>query len=295
MTAAMAIRTPSCPCGAGALQKTLTTGTEIFARCVECGLFTRTQPHPQGGVDRCYRDDYWEHFRAEQLSDSRHNLYRHVMEWVQEWHPQPGRLVDVGCGAGRLLADAVQRRWSAVGFDLSAQSVAHARAQGLEVHEQGWPPCGLPDDSVDVVTLVNALDHLTAPFLALREAWRVLRPGGLLYIRLPNAPIHIVLKQLALRWPFSILGFGCLPVVHRFGFGQMALQYHLRQTAFELMALRVAPPSDTFAYSMETRRRERFVRSLKMIDRLLYRSMAACGLDRRAWGLSLEAMARKPT
>jgi hypothetical protein len=90
------------------------------------------------------------------------------------------------------------------------------------------------------------------------------------------------------------LGVGRLPVVHRFGFGSTALRHHLRRTAFEIVSLRAAPPSGGYAYPVGSGHLGQLVRGLKLMDQLLYRCMTTCGLDRPAWALSVEALARKP-
>lgn len=243
----------------------------------------------QEELDARYRDDYWSSFQVEQTGPARNNVHEHALEWLQEVHPEAGTVVDVGCGAGAFLALCRERGWTGVGFDQSAQAVAYARTRGLDVSEQGWPACSLPDGSVDAVTFINVLDHLRDPFAALQEAQRILRPGGLLYIRVPNGALHTRLMA-----PLSVMGFGNLPIVHLYGLSRASFRFHLPRAGFALCAVRTAPPSQGDAYEAgHTSAQAMVKRFLKAADQAIYVILANFGLDRWAAGLSIEVMAVK--
>jgi SAM-dependent methyltransferase len=87
-------------------------------------------------------------------------------------------VLDAGCGDGALAVAAAGRSLRVIGLDAAVPMVEAARAHGPVVRGD---VAALPvaDASVDAVVTVNVLDHLDRPSTALREAWRVLRPGGL--------------------------------------------------------------------------------------------------------------------
>jgi len=243
----------------------------------------------QEELDARYRDDYWSSFQVEQTGPARNNVHEHALEWLQEVHPEAGTVVDVGCGAGAFLALCRERGWTGVGFDQSAHAVAYARTRGLDVSEQGWPACSLPDGSVDAVTFINVLDHLRDPFAALQEAQRILRPGGLLYIRVPNGALHTRLMA-----PLSVMGFGNLPIVHLYGLSRAAFRFHLPRLGFTVPTVRPAPPSQGDAYEAGHTSVQAMVRRfLKTADQVVYAILANFGLDRWAVGLSIEVLAKK--
>jgi 2-polyprenyl-3-methyl-5-hydroxy-6-metoxy-1,4-benzoquinol methylase len=98
-----------------------------------------------------------------------------------------GRLLDIGCGDGSTLAALQDRGWDVQGVDFDAEAVAVARGRGLRVDVGDVTAPGHPSGSFDVVTLSHSLEHLPDPRAALREARRVLRPGGRIVIVTPNA------------------------------------------------------------------------------------------------------------
>lgn len=121
----------------------------------------------------------------------------------------PGEvLVDIGCGRGELLVAAVAAgaeraigiEYAVAGVDLAQRTIeAHAageRAQVLHADARALP---LPDGEADLVTMLDVVEHLSADELerALREALRVLCPGGRLLVHtLPNRLIYDVTYRL---------------------------------------------------------------------------------------------------
>ncbi len=285
---AQALEPVTCPCGSATASRGRRGLWRELLRCQRCGLLAKDHIPPEVELIKWYQEDYWKRFQDEQIGPSRHNLYIHVLEWLRALAPHPGTLVDVGCGAGTLLAFCPQWGWKGIGFDPSSAAVAYAQASGLDVSRLSWPPCSLADETADAITFINVLDHLRAPFAALTEAWRVLRPGGLLYIRVPNGPVHARFISL-----LSVVGLDHLAVMHLYAFGREAFVHHLPRLGFVVEALRTAPPSQGDPYGQKGRLVAALRCSLRGMNRLAHRLLADLGLDRMAWGLSLEVMARK--
>lgn len=97
-----------------------------------------------------------------------------------------GRLLDVGCAIGTELAAAQARGWEAIGLELSKTSLAVARERGLDARGDRLDEAGLADGHFDLVTLNHVLEHIPDPAPFLADVCRVLRPGGLLFVAVPN-------------------------------------------------------------------------------------------------------------
>jgi SAM-dependent methyltransferase len=103
--------------------------------------------------------------------------------------PSPtDRLLDVGCGTGHSRVIYAGAVGSYVGVDLSPASVAAARAAFPQNDWRVADACALPfaDESFDVVAFSSVLHHIPDVPAALREARRVLRPGGRVFAFDPN-------------------------------------------------------------------------------------------------------------
>lgn len=108
--------------------------------------------------------------------------------------PRAGHLVDFGCGNGAQTLRFRERFDVITGVDIApAELAAFARecarlgcegtVRGVLADDAGLP---LPDACADVVTSFTVLEHVADERRALRELRRVLKPGGLLVVTVPN-------------------------------------------------------------------------------------------------------------
>jgi ubiquinone/menaquinone biosynthesis C-methylase UbiE len=108
------------------------------------------------------------------------------------------RLLEIGCGAGNLLLQATVSGSYPVALDLSMQALTFVRARLEEAQSSPEAPSGFactqaigehlpfPDNIFDCILLSEVIEHLEAPQISIREAVRVLCPGGRLLITTPN-------------------------------------------------------------------------------------------------------------
>ena len=110
-----------------------------------------------------------------------------------------GTLLDIGCGYGFFLALARQRGWQVCGIEPCGHARAHAASNSLEVDSGDLFARAYKDETFDVVTLFYVLEHLPYPLKYLKEINRILKPGGLVLVRVPNTtPLVKFLKILGI-------------------------------------------------------------------------------------------------
>jgi 2-polyprenyl-3-methyl-5-hydroxy-6-metoxy-1,4-benzoquinol methylase len=97
-----------------------------------------------------------------------------------------GKLLDFGCGYGKLLRRMSAAGWDVTGLDFSEQAVTAVRAAGIPAHQGTLPHASIAPASVDAVTMEHALEHVPDPLAVLRAARDVLKPGGVLLVHVPN-------------------------------------------------------------------------------------------------------------
>lgn len=110
-------------------------------------------------------------------------------------HKPRGWLCDFGCGTGKLLAHAVGR-FEVWGVDISRRQAAIARERVPRATIVVCPACevDLPRQTFDVVTMQSYIEHESNPLAALRAAWGLLKPGGVIVLKTPN---HACWNRLA--------------------------------------------------------------------------------------------------
>jgi SAM-dependent methyltransferase len=102
-----------------------------------------------------------------------------------------GQLLDVGCGCGFFLKEAESRGWNVTGVDPSRESIHYCKKLlNNGVIYQGTLNNMPKGKKYDVITMINVLDHSTEPWSEIERSRILLKPGGFLFIRLPNGIFH---------------------------------------------------------------------------------------------------------
>lgn len=87
------------------------------------------------------------------------------------------KILDVGCGTGANL-EMLEKFGRAEGVDVSDEALEFCRAKGLKAHKGLAEKLPFADESFDLVTALDVVEHLDDDVAGLREMRRVLRSGG---------------------------------------------------------------------------------------------------------------------
>jgi ubiquinone/menaquinone biosynthesis C-methylase UbiE len=146
------------------------------------------------------------------------------------------RFLEIGCGFGVVL-DQIERRagyTSCAGLDLSRPSLMQARRrlkQSLPLIEGDGTALPFKDGTFDAVCLTEVIEHVPDPVSVLKEASRVMAPGGVLLVTAPNEALINKLKSLLKRTGLWRLFFGRYDAAEH-----MEDEWHLHAVDRQLLA-----------------------------------------------------------
>jgi len=125
------------------------------------------------------------------------------------------RVLDVGCGNGANMALLVAGGRQVVGETLSFAEATAVRLQGLACVVRDISPGGLTfrPASFDALVFSHVLEHLPFPDRVLRRYVELVRPGGGVYVALPNT-LHLVQRWWFLRGRFEYTETGLMDRTH---------------------------------------------------------------------------------
>ena len=166
----------------------------IVHKCASCG-FEFTQDVPDETVIGKYYEsvDYISH--SDTSKGFSNKIYRLVRDFMllrkknlieKVTGLQHGSLIDIGSGAGYFANTMKKSGWQVEGIEINDNARNNSASRfGLKVSSPDQISV-LEPDSRDCITLWHVLEHFQDPFSYIAEIKRVLKPGGICLIALPN-------------------------------------------------------------------------------------------------------------
>jgi 2-polyprenyl-3-methyl-5-hydroxy-6-metoxy-1,4-benzoquinol methylase len=176
--------------------------TFSLVKCQECGLVS-TFPQPsQVFLEQLYSPEHYQDHTVSGAYCSDETLstadFEHVLGRMSVLAGDKGTLLDVGCGRGLFLGRAAKHGWSVQGIEPSPYAGGIARdTLGDRVRVGYFDASSYPPSTFDAVTLWYVLEHVPDPRAILEQAAKVLKPGGVVFVAVPNWRYIVIRRQLA--------------------------------------------------------------------------------------------------
>ena len=202
-------------------------------RCDACGLVHRGQSWTPVESIEHYEGYYaGRQIEFDALTETR---YHEVLSQFER-HVRPGSLLDVGCGLGHFLTVAEARGWQPTGLEVSTSGIGllerlkAERELSFGLLKKPLLEADLSPGSFRAITMFEVIEHLSDPRAHFDRIYKLLEPGGVLYLTTPNFD-SVSRLALGARWRAMTADHLCL-------FNPRALRASLGATGFQPVALR---------------------------------------------------------
>lgn len=163
--------------------------------CRNCGL-CMTNPRPTAEANSLFYSQLYNRFHKRDSVEpgspyvvkSRRLALPRVETLSQFVDPDGNSQVfEIGAGVGQFQVAARERtRWRVSGLEPGNEQSALCRKLGLDVTQAFFQALPIDDASLDVVVSFHVLEHVDSPGEFIRHANRILKPGGILHLEVPN-------------------------------------------------------------------------------------------------------------
>jgi SAM-dependent methyltransferase len=211
-------------------------GVFTLQRCIQCGLMYLNPRPTSDSIGMYYPPDYAPY--RPPIEDERHAVMRYMRrrklikrrQLIERYsRMKQGRILDVGCATGLFLHEMQMSGWQALGTEPIRSAAEFARKQfKLKVFEGWLREAPFAPSSFDALTFWDVLEHTFSPRTDLSQAARLLKPGGLLAINIPNWDSFD-------RQSFGANWQGFDPPRHLYMFSHETLTQLLSQTGFDVL------------------------------------------------------------
>jgi SAM-dependent methyltransferase len=217
------------------------TDTVRVIDCATCG-FAHLDPRPEAAdLQRFYEGTFYEEANPDYLAKTE----REIEYWnsvvfaakersLRRFLGAPGRILDIGCCGGFLLRYFADHGWRVLGLEPGRSAYEWSTRRSLIPARQEFFEA-VPEAELgqfDAVHMAFVMEHVREPRAFLAKVHRVLKPGGVLCIEVPNDfnPLQSIVRSVLGKSPYWI----CAPD-HINYFSCDSLEALLRRADFQML------------------------------------------------------------
>ncbi len=192
------VKTKTCWCGNSSFKKF----NAEYAECLSCGTLVALKPLSDDQLlvkndeSDFYGKKYWLDHQKEDLgfpdiyARSRNDLTERNLHWLKillKYQAPPSSVLELGCAHGSFVALLELAGFSASGVEMSPWVVEFGQKTfGISVQAGGVESLNIPPGSLDVIALMDVLEHLPDPIATMSHCLKLLKPDGLMLIQTPQ-------------------------------------------------------------------------------------------------------------
>jgi len=204
-------------CDNGRMKLRFSLSKHKIVECESCGvLFNETFYDSEEFRMNLFEGEYYDEVQSQAFqnrlekfeNDPSVKVYRRYLEIVER-NIGRGRVLDVGCAFGTFLKVATDRGWEPAGVEISKySSEACRKLWGFNVFTGDLNDAPLAEESFDLITFWDVIEHVRDPRRNLIKARRLLKSGGYLLITTDNFfSLLSILASIAYKASFGYFTF----------------------------------------------------------------------------------------
>jgi len=151
------------------------------------------------------------------------------------------KLLDIGAATGFFARIAQDFGFNAEGIEISKWAAQEGRKKGLKIHHGTVDTIQFLENSFDVITLFDVLEHISEPDKFLEKIFLILKQDGVLVINTPDAK-SVWSRILGRRWQAYI------PPEHLILYNKNNIEFFLKRHKFKILKIKTIGKSFTLSY-----------------------------------------------
>jgi SAM-dependent methyltransferase len=265
-----------------------------LVRCRSCGLVYRNPREREFELRAIYSRDEPSQATMRTLFETQRRSFRVQAKRLKQLLGRAGSGLEVGSYVGAFLRAALDEGWHFEGLDIGEEASAFARQKGFTVTVGSLESWGeTTKRQFDAVAIWNTFDQLPDPRVAAAAVHRLVSPGGLFAVRVPNGAFYARVRKL-LQGPLAGLARALLAhnnlltFPYRHGFTIQSLDTLMTKTGFEVEAIHgdsLVLTADRFTRPWAAAEERLIKRTMRIVG-----AMGDAGAERAPW---LEVYARR--